>query len=80
MTDAVKPEKAGDGLATALDMLVDGRLRAVMIVGVYNDGRGYKIWEDGDTAVADQVKAGLTNILPLKVPNKLVQFQEDDGA
>lgn len=67
-----------DGATTAVDMLVDGRLSAVMVIGVYNDGRGYKLWTGGEPKVGDILRARLLDALPL--PPSRRPAEENDGA
>lgn len=69
------------GVTTALDMMVDGSLQAVMVVGVYASGRGFKLWGAGNQRVNNLIQADLLRALPLPdLPHLHQDDEEEDGA
>lgn len=73
--------KLFDGVGTALDMMVDDEISAVIIVGTHTDGRGFKLWSAGNEKVNDHIRLQLLRILPLPPDLDMPREpDEDDGA
>lgn len=68
-----------DAAAQVAERIEGGVFGAVLLVAVYNDGRGVKFWAFGDDKVTDELSDGLQAILPLPACEKYSK-QIDDGA
>lgn len=67
-----------DGAYTAIELLDDGVLQGVLLLGIYTDGSGAKIWSTGNEKVNDLLRAKLLSAIPL--PPRRPFVEDDDGA